>query len=64
MGRKEKKVVCERQIGTRFKGITAAANRLGVTIQHLRKVLLGERESARLMREVKKNFPGLLGAGK
>ena len=39
----------------RYLGITAEAARLGVSRIHLWKVLQGERESARIMREVKIN---------
>ena len=46
----------------RFNGIFDAAEKLGVTPQHLRKVLIGERESLRLMTEVRRRFPGLLRA--
>ena len=48
----------------RFDGIFHAADRLGVTPQHLRLVLLGERESARLISKVRSQFPGLLGAAR
>ena len=48
----------------RFDGIFYAADRLGVTPQHLRLVLLGERESARLIAKVRSQFPGLLGAAR
>ena len=39
--------------GTRFLGITAEANRLEVTREHLWQVLTGRRTSAALMRRVK-----------
>ncbi len=48
----------------RYRGIFRAAERLGVTPQHLRLVLNGERQSRRLLGEVKRRFPGLLGVEK
>ena len=47
-------------LSVRFNGIFEAAKDLGVTPQHLRKVLIGERRSDRLMAAVCARFPGLL----
>jgi len=46
----------------RFQGIHFAAKELGVSVEHLRFVLRGERTSQRLMDRVKDQFPSLLGA--
>lgn len=50
----------EKKTTTRYVGIFKASKKLGVTPQHLRLVLNGERESRRLTAEVKRRFPGLL----
>ena len=55
----ERKV--RKSLRPRFDGIFYAAGKLDVTPQHLRLVLLGERQSARLMAKVRVQFPGLLG---
>lgn len=39
----------KRKLGKRIKGITAAARACGVGRQHLRRVLIGERESKPLL---------------
>ena len=44
----------------RFAGIGLASEKLGVGRHHLRKVLLGERKSDRLMAKVRKAFPGFI----
>lgn len=48
-----------RENRARFIGIFRASEKLGVTPQHLRLVLVGERESRRLLGEVKREFPNL-----
>lgn len=40
----------KRKLGKRIKGITAAARACGVGRQHLRRVLIGERESYPLLK--------------
>lgn len=57
MAKKNKSEVIERP---RFVGIGMASDKLGVCRGHLRKVLLGQRESRRLMLEVRRRFPGLV----
>lgn len=49
--------------GVLFKGIGSAAAELGVTPQHLRLVVMGERPSKRLLEDVRERFPGLLAPG-
>lgn len=47
-------------IRPRYTGITVAAKDLGVTPQHVRMVLNGDRKSKRLMDRIKRNYPGYL----
>ena len=60
----KKKRQCGRPAGSknRFHGIVAAADDLGVTVNHLWKVLSGRRESEPLLERVRAGFPALLEA--
>ena len=44
----------------RFKGITQAARAMGVSYDHLHKVLDGSRQSKRLMALMRQNYPQLV----
>ena len=44
----------------RFRGIKVASRELGITQQHLRRVLIGKCRNDALLGRVQKNYPGFI----